>query len=180
MRKTPELAKAARATLERRLSHGGGHTGWSRAWIINHWARLFDGEKVYENVIALLSNSTSENMFDMHPPFQIDGNFGGTAGITEALLQSENDEIILLPALPKEWSEGSFKGLCARGGFVIDLEWKDSKITACHIHSKCGKKCRIVCDNVKVHTQNGEVKTSYADGAAEFDTETGKTYTLTF
>ena len=180
MRKTPELAKAARATLERRLSHGGGHTGWSRAWIINHWARLFDGEKVYENVIALLSNSTSENMFDMHPPFQIDGNFGGTAGITEALLQSENGEIILLPALPKEWSEGSFKGLCARGGFVIDLEWKDSKITACHIHSRCGKKCRIVCDSVKVHTASSEVQTLYTDGAAEFDTETGKTYTLTF
>ena len=180
MRKTPELAKAARATLERRLSHGGGHTGWSRAWIINHWARLFDGEKVYENVIALLSNSTSENMFDMHPPFQIDGNFGGTAGITEALLQSENGEIILLPALPKEWSEGSFKGLCARGGFVIDLEWKDSKIKACHIHSRCGKKCRIVCDSVKVHTASSEVQTLYTDGAAEFDTETGKTYTLTF
>lgn len=180
MRKTPELAKAARATLERRLSHGGGHTGWSRAWIINHWARLFDGEKVYENVIALLSNSTSENMFDMHPPFQIDGNFGGTAGITEALLQSENGEIILLPALPKEWSEGSFKGLCARGGFVIDLEWKDSKITSCHIHSRCGKKCRIVCDSVKVHTASSEVQTLYTDGAAEFDTETGKTYTLTF
>ena len=180
MRKTPELAKAARATLERRLSHGGGHTGWSRAWIINHWARLFDGEKVYENVIALLSNSTSENMFDMHPPFQIDGNFGGTAGITEALLQSENGEIILLPALPKGWSEGSFKGLCARGGFVIDLEWKDSKITACHIHSRCGKKCRIVCDSVKVHTASSEVQTLYTDGAAEFDTETGKTYTLTF
>ena len=180
MRKTPKLAQAAKATLERRLSHGGGHTGWSRAWIINHWARLFDGEKVYENVTALLSNSTSDNMFDMHPPFQIDGNFGGTAGITEALLQSENGEIILLPALPKEWSEGSFRGLCARGGFVIDLEWKDSKITACHIHSKCGKKCRVVCDSIKIHTGGGEVTASFADGAAEFDTQAGKTYTLTF
>ena len=96
------------------------------------------------------------------------------------LLQSENGEIILLPALPKEWSEGSFKGLCARGGFVIDLEWKDSKITACHIHSRCGKKCRIVCDSVKVHTASSEIQTLYTDGAAEFDTETGKTYTLTF
>lgn len=180
MRKTPELAKAARATLERRLSHGGGHTGWSRAWIINHWARLFDGEKVYENIIALLSNSTSENMFDMHPPFQIDGNFGAAAGITEALLQSENGEIILLPALPKEWSEGSFKGLCARGGFVIDLAWKEGKVTDCHIHSKCGGKLRIVCDSAKVSCSGQDIETVFDNGAVTFDTEKGRSYTLRF
>ena len=160
MDKTPELAAAAAETLRVRLANGGGHTGWSRAWIINFYAKLWDGEKAWENICQMLAKSTYANLFDRHPPFQIDGNFGGTAGITEALLQSENGEIILLPALPKEWSEGSFKGLCARGGFVIDLEWKDSKITACHIHSRCGKKCRIVCDSVKVHTASSEVQTS--------------------
>ena len=174
---TPELAQAARVVLEHR---GDGATGWSMGWKLNQWARLQDGNHAYKLYGNLLKNGTLDNLWDTHAPFQIDGNFGGTAGITEALLQSENGEIILLPALPKEWSEGSFKGLCARGGFVIDLEWKDSKITACHIHSRCGNKCRIVCDSVKVHTASSEVQTLYTDGAAEFDTETGKTYTLTF
>ncbi len=130
VRKTPLLAKAAAATLERRLSHGGGHTGWSRAWIINFCARLFDGRGVEENVRALLSNSTSGNLFDMHPPFQIDGNFGGAAGITEALLQSTNGELIFLPALPPAWKCGSFKGLRARGAVVCSCVWNENGFMA--------------------------------------------------
>ena len=144
VRHTPELAKAARATIERRLSHGGGHTGWSRAWIINHWARLHDGGKVKENIAALLANSTSDNLFDMHPPFQIDGNFGAAAGIAEALLQSQNGEIQLLPAVSPDWKNGSFRGLCARGGFKVDCEWRDCKPVRCVIESQKGEKCRLV------------------------------------
>ena len=144
--KTPELAKAARATLDRRLSYGGGHTGWSRAWIINMWARLFDGEKVGENVTALLSNSTSINMFDMHPPFQIDGNFGGGAGIAEALLQSHSGEICFIPALPREWESGSVKGMKARGGFEVSFSWAGGKIQTAEIKSLCGNSCTVYSD----------------------------------
>ncbi|HKL98672.1 MAG TPA: glycoside hydrolase family 95 protein [Mobilitalea sp.] len=133
---TPELAKAARRTLEQRLAHGGGHTGWSRAWIMNLYAKLWDADKAYHNLEQLISKSTLPNMFDNHPPFQIDGNFGGTAAIAEMLVQSTDQRIILLPALPKVWNDGSMKGLCVCGGAEISIEWHDCRLTKCIIKAK--------------------------------------------
>lgn len=133
---TPELAKAASVTLERRLANGGGHTGWSRAWIINMYARLWDGEKAYQNLEQLFAKSTLPNMFDNHPPFQIDGNFGATAAIAEMLVQSTTERIVLLPALPKSWPEGSIRGLCVRGGAEIALEWQDGQLKKCSLKAK--------------------------------------------
>ena len=173
---TPELAEAARATIERRLSHGGGHTGWSRAWIINMWARLFDGKRVMENINALLAHSTNINMFDMHPPFQIDGNFGGGAGIGEAVLQSCGGVIHFLPALPDEWSKGKVSGMMARGGFKVSFEWEKGRVTSARIVSIAGNplrirgKAEIFCNGIKTESRY-ENNITYAEtiSGGEYD-----------
>jgi len=156
----PELFKAAEKTIERRLAHGGGHTGWSRAWIISLFARLQDEERAHENALALLKESTLTNLFDTHPPFQIDGNFGFTAGISEMLMQSHRDTIRILPALPDRWEKGYIKGLQARGDFHVDIHWDNDKLSRVAVTSKQGNMCSL----------------RYRDSTITFNTRKGKTY----
>jgi alpha-L-fucosidase 2 len=135
---TPELFDACRRTLERRLLNGGGHTGWSCAWIINLYARLKDQELAGKYLNVILTKSIYPNMFDAHPPFQIDGNFGATAGIAEMLMQSHMDYIELLPALPDEWASGSIMGLKARGNRLVNIKWENGKLIEYKIQGSDG------------------------------------------
>jgi alpha-L-fucosidase 2 len=147
------MMKAARQSL---IYRGDEGTGWSLAWKINFWARFHEGEHALQLVKMLLRPATSAggsylNLFDAHPPFQIDGNFGGAAGIAEMLIQSQTDIIELLPALPKDWSEGKVKGIQARGGYILSYAWKNGKITELSITSKESTTCKIRINQV-VHT----------------------------
>jgi alpha-L-fucosidase 2 len=160
----PKWMTAARKSLEERLRNGGGHTGWSRAWIINFFARLKDGEKAYENIQALFRKSTHFNLFDNHPPFQIDGNFGATAGIAEMLLQSHNEVLQILPALPTKWENGKIKGLRARGGFEVDIKWENGKLTNLKVKSLNGNCCKIIYGDLKSELKIAAGETKILDG----------------
>lgn len=147
---TPENAEAfeaAKKTIAYRLQHGGAKTGWSRAWMINFNARLLDGIEAEENINKFLELSTASNLFDMHPPFQIDGNFGYTAGLTELLLQSHQGFLRLLPALPPSWKNGKITGLKARGNIQVAIEWKESVLTKVTLNSPVEKTIKIVYNN---------------------------------
>ena len=158
---TPELAEASKIVLNHR---GDGATGWSMGWKLNQWARLHDGNRAYKLYGNLLKNGTLDNLWDTHPPFQIDGNFGGTAGVTEMLMQSHMGFIHLLPSLPDAWKDGEVKGLCAKGNYELNIRWQNGELEEVEILSKNGGTCEV----------------RYKDQVKVLKTSKGKNYKLTF
>jgi alpha-L-fucosidase 2 len=186
----PELFAAARRSLERRLENSGGHTGWSRAWTVCCWARLGEGDLAREHLVHLVTDYATPAMLDLHPPacghkrpvFQIEGNFGGAAGVMEMFLQSHGGTIRVLPALPSTWPDGSVEGLRARGGFIVNIRWAGGALQEVQIESLRGQPCRlrtprpmksvVTDDGAAVEFQRLEEKTIL------LTTETGRKYRI--
>ncbi|MEJ7560787.1 MAG: glycoside hydrolase family 95 protein [Pedobacter sp.] len=186
--RTPDLANAARKTLEMRGDDG---TGWSLAWKVNMWARLLDGNhayKLFRNQLRLTKENDANynsgggvypNLFDAHPPFQIDGNFAGTAGVIEMLIQSQNNEIHLLPALPDAWKDGTLKGIKAKGNFTVNIEWNAGKLKAATIVSNVGGNCTIRASQpFKVEGVTFKSAQSNLGFTLTFETKRGKSYKI--
>jgi alpha-L-fucosidase 2 len=159
---TPDLAKAAEVSLAARGQTGDSRRSWTWPWRCALWARLGNPEIAYDMIQGLLKYNILPNLLGNHPPMQMDGNFGITAAICEMLVQSHAGEIHLLPALPKQWQTGSIKGLCARGAFEVDIQWKDNRLTNAIIRSKGGKKCKV----------------RYGDKVIDITLTPGQSYTL--
>ena len=187
--KTPELANAAKRTLELRGDEG---TGWSLAWKVNFWARLLDGNHahlLYKNLLRLTKENNTNynrgggayaNMFDAHPPFQIDGNFAGAAGLMEMLLQSQDRELFFLPALPDVWKDGSVKGLVARGNYTVSLQWANGNLSNAGLVSNKGGICRIrTMQPIIVAGVNAQSKKASIGYLLSFNAIKGKTYKIT-
>jgi alpha-L-fucosidase 2 len=176
--RTPELVEACKAVLEQR---GDGGTGFSRGWKMALWARLYDGQRALKIFKGYIKEQAYPQLFaKCYTPLQVDGTFGVTAGITEMLMHSHEGVIDLLPALPESWSDGRFDGVCARGAFELDIQWKDGAITRVDILSKKGQPCRID-PKTKVSITAGGRKiriSTHRDGSMEFKTKAGQTYTL--
>ncbi len=154
-----EAGTSSRKKLDRRLENGGGHTGWSKAWIILFFARLWKKEKAYQNLQELLAEATLDNLLDNHPPFQIDGNFGGACGILEMIVQDYQDVVYLLPALPQEMPDGNVSGIRTKSGFILNMEWSGCRVKSVEVESVHGTQITIVNETLesrKIRCEKGE------------------------
>ena len=165
---TPELLEAAGKTLDYRLAHGGGHTGWSKAWICCMTARLRRGGAVRNHLFEMMQHCIQDNLLDVHPPFQIDGNFGIPEAVLECIAQCHGGCVELLPCLPPEWKDGSVRGLCLRGGITMDMDWKDGRVASCRMKAVHPVRVCLRCADRTAEAEIGSEDTDV--GRLLFDT----------